>query len=46
MKSSIFFEPMMATGDFILHIETDDVTSLMNDKNETNSTDSKQGKEK
>jgi membrane protein required for colicin V production len=46
MKSSIFFEPMMATGDFILHIETDDVTSLMNDKNETNSSDSKQGKEK
>ncbi|MFA5214661.1 CvpA family protein [Sulfuricurvum sp.] len=46
MKSSIFFEPMMATGDFILHIETEDVTSLMNDKNESSSTDSKQGKEK
>ncbi|MDD4884821.1 CvpA family protein [Sulfuricurvum sp.] len=46
MKSSIFFEPMMATGDFILHIETDDVTSLMDDNNETNSTDSKKGKEK
>ncbi len=46
MKSSIFFEPMMATGDFILHIETDDVTSLMDDNNETNRTDSKKGKEK
>lgn len=29
MKSSIFFEPMFATGNFILHIETDDVKNLM-----------------
>jgi membrane protein required for colicin V production len=31
MKNSFFFEPMFETGDFILHIETDDVTSLMDD---------------
>ncbi|MDD4854422.1 MAG: CvpA family protein [Sulfuricurvum sp.] len=30
MKNSIFFEPMFATGNFILHIETDDVKSLIN----------------
>lgn len=35
MADSFFFEPMFATGDFILHIETDDVTSLINDKNES-----------
>lgn len=35
MKNSFFFEPMFATGDFILHIETDDVTSLMGDNNES-----------
>jgi membrane protein required for colicin V production len=34
MKNSIFFEPMFATGDFILHIETDEVTSLL-DSNES-----------
>lgn len=41
MKESIFFEPMFATGNFILHIETDDVTGLL-DSNESdeNSTDS------
>lgn len=35
MKDSIFYKPMFATGDFILHIETDDVTSLVGDKNES-----------
>ncbi len=35
MADSIFYEPMMATGNFILHIETDDVTSLMRDENES-----------
>jgi membrane protein required for colicin V production len=35
MADSIFYEPMMATGNFILHIETDDVTSLMGDENES-----------
>lgn len=40
MQKSIFFEPMFATGDFILHIETDEVTSLIDsEKNDTNSTD-------
>jgi len=35
MADSFFYEPMFATGNFILHIETDDVTSLMGDENET-----------
>jgi membrane protein required for colicin V production len=35
MKKSIFFEPMMATGNFILHLETDDVTSFMKDENQS-----------
>jgi hypothetical protein len=35
MKKSIFFEPMMATGNFILHLETDDVTSFMEDENQS-----------
>lgn len=35
MADSIFYGPMMATGNFILHIETDDVTSLMGDENES-----------
>lgn len=41
MADSFFFEPMFATGDFILHIETEDVTSLMGDNNasESNSSD-------
>ena len=53
MENSFFFEPMFATGNFILHIETDDVTSLM-DNNESDSntssseekviSDSKKGK--
>lgn len=46
MKSSIFFKPMMATGDFILHIETNDVTSLVKDKNDTDPSHSTQDKEK
>lgn len=46
MKTSIFFEPMVATGEFILHIETKDVTSLLSDTNETNTTDTAQDKEK
>ncbi len=49
MKESIFFEPMVATGDFILHIETGKVTGLLDDKNEstTNGTKEKvQAKEK
>lgn len=33
MADSFFYEPMFATGDFILHIETEDVTSLMNENN-------------
>lgn len=35
MASSIFFEPMLATGDFILHIETDDLPSFGRDANQT-----------
>ncbi|MFA6188292.1 MAG: CvpA family protein [Sulfuricurvum sp.] len=35
MKDSIFFEPMVATGDFILHIETSDVTGIIGDSNQT-----------
>lgn len=35
MADSFFYEPMYATGDFILHIETDDVKSLIGDENET-----------
>lgn len=36
MKESIFFEPMLATGDFILHIETTEVIGMMKDDNQTN----------
>lgn len=49
MKDSIFFEPMVATGNFILHIETSEVLGIMNDSNQsdTNVTDDKdQVKEK
>ena len=35
MADSFFYKPMYATGDFILHIETDDVKSLISDENET-----------
>lgn len=39
MEKSYFFEPMYATGNFILHIETDDVTSLLdNNESDTNTT--------
>lgn len=41
MEDSIFFEPMMATGDFILHIETDDVAGLMDDENSTETNQTK-----
>jgi membrane protein required for colicin V production len=46
MKNSIFFEPMMATGDFILHIETSDVTSLIKDGNASDANATPQDKEK
>jgi len=46
MKNSIFFEPMMATGDFILHIETDDVTSLMDDNESEEESSNSSSKEK
>lgn len=46
MSDSFFYKPMLATGDFILHIETGDVTSMLNDENETdaNDTAAKSGK--
>ncbi len=40
VKDSILFAPMFATGDFILHIETDDVTGLL-DSNDSESNTSK-----
>jgi len=48
MKDSVFFEPMVATGDFILHIETSDVTGIMSDSNQTdaNITEEKAPKKK
>ena len=33
VKDSILFEPMFATGDFILHIETNDITRLLDSNN-------------
>ncbi len=42
MANSYFFEPMYATGDFILHIETDDVTSLMDDNESDTNTSIKE----
>lgn len=42
MADSFFYKPMFATGDFILHIETDDVTSLIGDENETDTNSSKE----
>jgi hypothetical protein len=42
MADSFFYKPMFATGDFILHIETDDVTSLIGDDNETDINSSKE----
>lgn len=49
MKDSVFFKPMVATGDFILHIETGEVLNIINDNNQSDSniTDNKdQVKEK
>lgn len=46
MANSFFYEPMFSTGNFILHIETDDVTSLINDENRTDHNDTIQAKEK
>lgn len=40
MEDSVFFKPMVATGDFILHIETSEVTGILSDKNETDSNSS------
>lgn len=37
MKDSVFFEPMVATGDFILHIETGEVIGMMKDQNQSDS---------
>jgi len=41
MADSFFYKPMFATGNFILHIETDDIKSLISDENatDTNSSD-------
>jgi len=46
MKSSIFFKPMLATGNFILHIETGKITSMVSDENQTEKVNATQGKEK
>lgn len=49
MKDSIFFEPMVTTGDFILHIETGEVLDIMSDNNQSDSNvtnDKDQKKEK
>ncbi len=35
MQNSLFFEPMFETGNFILHIETDTVSSMISDANST-----------
>lgn len=40
MADSFFFEPMLATGNFLLHIETDEIASLIRDTNDTNATES------
>jgi len=41
MANSIFYKPMFATGDFILHIETDKMTAMFDDENSSdkNATD-------
>jgi membrane protein required for colicin V production len=41
MADSFFYKPMFATGNFILHIETDDVTSLLKNDNKTEASTSK-----
>lgn len=35
LSNSIFYKPMFATGDFILHMETDSVKSIISDENAT-----------
>ena len=37
MEDSIFFKPMVATGDFILHIETSKVRDIIGDTNNSDS---------
>ncbi|MBN2870371.1 MAG: CvpA family protein [Campylobacterales bacterium] len=39
MADSFFYKPMMATGDFILSIETNDIKSLLSDENVSDSND-------
>ncbi len=43
LSNSIFYKPMFATGNFILHIETKNVTSFMSDENETDTNNSEKG---
>lgn len=40
MANSFFYKPMLATGDFILHIESNDVASFVGDENQTDTTES------
>jgi membrane protein required for colicin V production len=35
LSNSILYKPMFATGDFILHLETEKATSLLSDENST-----------
>jgi len=46
MKESIFFEPMVATGDFILHIETGKLLDDNNTSTPDGNEDKEQAKEK
>jgi membrane protein required for colicin V production len=39
MAKSFFYKPMVTTGDFILSIETEDVTSLIGDENASDTND-------
>ena len=40
MAQSFFYEPMMATGNFILHIETDDLKAILDgNASDANTTD-------
>jgi membrane protein required for colicin V production len=39
MADSVFYQPMVATGDFILSIETEDLTSLVGDENSSDTND-------
>lgn len=40
MANSFFYKPMLATGDFILHIESNDIASFVGDENQTDTTES------